>query len=116
MDHAGRGSGRLEVLGVRDARGQRLLTDDVHAGLDHFVGQVRCVWFGVQMWTTSTSPSVSACSSEVYADTAPNRVAAAAAWSALRETTAATVPPAARTARAWTSPMNPVPTMTDRRG
>ena len=67
-------------------------------------------WLGVQTWTTSTSGAV-ASSSAPAKHAAPRRAGARpprAPLAGSRPAPPATRPPAARTAWAWTAPMNPV--------
>ena len=115
VHHAGRGCGRLEALGVRDARGQGLLTDDVHAGGDSFVCQFQMgVVGGADVDDVDVAVGQCYFFPVRYMRTPPRTVSRRRPPGRRCATTAATMPPAARTARAWTSPMKPVPTITDR--
>ena len=91
--------------------GERLLADHVLAGRERRVGERSSWrWLGVQMWTTSTS-SVRDQLLAPEARRARRRGSRAAASRALGRRGARRpprAPPAARTARAWTAPMNPV--------
>ncbi len=70
----------------------------------------------MQTWTTSTVSSSTIASALSYALSAPRRRAAARDRSGVEAATPATVPPAARTAWAWTAPTNPVPAIAERSG
>jgi len=73
-----------------------------------------CRWFGVQMCTTSTSGEVTSSSADAAPQAAPSWRAESSTSTGDASATAVRVPPAARTARAWTSPMKPSPMIPER--
>ena len=115
-DRARRVGGRHEAAGVAASTASGFSQTTCLPAARAAAARSACRWLGVQTWTTSTSGLVARTSAWSNASSAPRRRAAARPRSGVEAATPTRRAPARRTARAWTSPMKPVPTMAARRG